>query len=92
MGSSVKICTVHRVLRTRGRTGDASCTNATGPQGDTREPFCTRIDHEVTRLNLCLLNATRCCFVNLQNGVYRPVQPSSSYISLYGLPDSLSGY
>ena len=26
----------HRVLRTRGRTGDAACTNATGPQGDKR--------------------------------------------------------
>ena len=40
-------------IRTRGCMGDACCTKAMGPQGDTRTPLCTRVEYE-THVGVCV--------------------------------------
>ena len=82
---------LHVYIRTRGRTGDAACTNATGrPQGDTGA-ILTKWPHKHTLWDAVLstykmaaqTHAVRCCFGNLENGrlracrgcVSRPVRP-----------------
>ena len=57
----------HGFLKVVGRTDDASCTNTTAPQGDTRAPFCARGEHE-SHIGVVFIESTRFCFVNLQNG------------------------
>ena len=47
------VSTIELYIRTRGRTGDTSCTNATGAQGDTRAPFCMRVEYE-THVGVCV--------------------------------------
>ena len=39
--------TIELFIRTRGRTGEASCPRATGLQGDTRAYMRTRVEYEV---------------------------------------------
>ena len=71
-------------IRTTGRTGDASCTSATGLQEDTHVPFCTRIDKKHTlefvfieRYAMLFFQLTKwphkhtlsnACLFNLENG------------------------
>ena len=56
-------------IRTRGRTGDASCTNATGPQ-DGKRHSVRALDMKYT-FEFFLLKAQGCCLFNLENGRLR---------------------